>query len=117
MEGVHFVMHEDAEQRIMDFVQRLDRPRSVAARIEEMLPVIEEGRARGATWPEIADVLGIPRSTLLAAYTRAKRKSGGRKSAIKVANKTETAAQPADLAAQDTTTKSLKTRKVDRWSG
>lgn len=111
-------MLDDAEKRMLDFVQRLDRPRSVASRIQDMLPLIEEARTRGARWPEIADVLGIPRSTLLAAYARAKTKAGGRKSTQKVAtSKAEPAVQPVDPATSDPITKVAKARKVDRWSG
>lgn len=76
--GKKISMHEDAEQRLQNFITQLDRPRSVASRIQAMLPLIDEARERGATWPELADVLGIPRSTLLAAYSRATKKAGTR---------------------------------------
>lgn len=68
-------MHDDAEKRLSEFVQGLDRPKSVAARIRAMLPLIEEARIRGATWLELVNVLGVPRATLLAAYSRARKKS------------------------------------------
>ena len=111
-------MHDDAEKRMLDFMQGLNRPRSVASRIQEMLPVIEEARTRGARWPEIADVLGIPRSTLLAAYARARKRTGSRKSTQKVATSTaEPAVQPVDPTAPEPITKVAKARKVDRWSG
>ena len=71
-------MHEDAERRMSDFLQQLHRPRSIASRVQEMLPLIDEARTRGATWPEISEVLGVPRSTLLAAYSRARKSSGGK---------------------------------------
>lgn len=69
-------MHEDAEQRLQDFVKQLDRPGSIASRIEAMLPLIDEARERGATWAELVVVLGIQRSTLLGAYARAAKKAG-----------------------------------------
>jgi hypothetical protein len=77
-------MHDDAEKRFQEFLETLTRPRSTAARIKEMYPLIEEARTRGARWPEIADVLGIPRSTLLAAYSRVNRKARKAKPKAKV---------------------------------
>lgn len=112
-------MYEDAEQRMLDFMKQLDRPRSVASRVQEMLPLIDEARARGATWPELATVLGIPRSTLLAAYARARKKPGSKAAVPQAPTATGVSAAPAATPAQapDATAKTTRARKVERWSG
>ncbi len=112
-------MHEDAERRMSDFLQQLHRPRSIASRVQEMLPLIDEARTRGATWPEISEVLGVPRSTLLAAYSRARKSSGGKAKARGSQRKAEPPVPPDGSMepVPEPLKKAEKARKVERWSG
>lgn len=59
-------MHEDADERLQALIMRKAQ-QSQAARIRAKRAVIAEARASGSTWAEVANALGVPRASLLAA--------------------------------------------------
>lgn len=59
-------MHDDAADRL-EALMATKKKKTQAERIRELLPRIEGSRAAGATWGEIAEAIGVPKPSLLAA--------------------------------------------------
>lgn len=63
-------VNDDAVRRINEMLEKPRPPRTQADRIRELRPKIEAARARGYTWPEICEALGVTRSAVFAALGR-----------------------------------------------
>lgn len=89
-------MHEDADARLEALMVRKSQ-QSQAARIREKRAVIAKARAAGATWAEVADALGVPRASLLAALAPPRRQRAPTNPPSAETSTTRRAAQPAGI--------------------
>lgn len=65
-------MNVDARARLEELVKRKAR-QSQAAQVRDLKPVIDAAREAGATWGEVADAVGVPKPSLLAALAPPRR--------------------------------------------
>jgi len=63
-------MHGDAENRLDHFINKMEVRESITKRIRKMMDAIKIARARGATWDELSEVLGVSRDTLASTVSR-----------------------------------------------
>lgn len=66
-------MYSDAKTRLAYFCESIPEKKSITKRLTQMLDTIEAARERGATWEQIAEVIGVNRDTLASTISRISR--------------------------------------------